>query len=194
MVSIKKPCLLNFNCRCIIISIILFNSFFSLAQSNKINWMTFSEAIEAQKKIPKKILMDVYTTWCGPCKLMDKNTFQNPDVVNYVNKYYYAVKFNGEGNEIIYFFNRTFKNPNYDPNRNGRNATHQLTQFLRVNGYPTVVFFSENADPIMPLVGYYKPQQIELFLKMIKQGDYQVFSKPEDFENYQKNFRPRFRG
>ena len=62
MVSIKKPCLLNFNCRCIIISIILFNSFFSLAQSNKINWMTFSEAIEAQKKIPKKILMDVYTT------------------------------------------------------------------------------------------------------------------------------------
>ena len=57
-----------------------------------------------------------------------------------------------------------------------------------------VVFFSENADPIMPLVGYYKPQQIELFLKMIKQGDYQVFTKPEDFENYQKNFRPRFRG
>ena len=44
------------------------------------------------------------------------------------------------------------------------------------------------------LVGYYKPQQIELFLKMIKQGDYQVFTKPEDFENYQKNFRPRFRG
>ena len=96
--------------------------------------------------------------------------------------------------ETVYFFNRTFNNPNFDPNRNGRNATHQLTQFLGVTGYPTVVFFSENADPIMPLVGYYKPQQIELFLKMIKQGDYQVFTKPEDFENYQKNFRPRFRG
>jgi len=46
----------------------------------------------------------------------------------------------------------------------------------------------------MPLVGYYKPKQIELYLKMIKQGDYQVFSKPEDFENYKKNFIPRFRG
>jgi hypothetical protein len=46
----------------------------------------------------------------------------------------------------------------------------------------------------MPLVGYQKPKQIELFLKMIKQGDYQVFSKPEDFENYKKNFVPRFRG
>ncbi len=184
----------SFFLRFICIFFILLNSLFSMAQSQKINWMTFAEAIEAQKTNPKKILMDVYTTWCGPCKLMDKNTFQNPDVVNYVNKYYYAVKFNGEGNEIIYFFNRTFNNPNYDPSRNGRNTTHQFTQFLGVNGYPTVVFFSENADPIMPLVGYYKPQQIELFLKMIKQGDYQVFSKPEDFENYQKNFRPRFRG
>ena len=29
---------------------------------------------------------------------------------------------------------------------------------------------------------------------MIKQWDYQVFSKPEDFENYKKNFVPRFRG
>ena len=194
MVSIKKTFFLRLNHYWLVTIIIFCIGFSSFAQSKKINWMTFAEAIEAQKKVPKKILMDVYTTWCGPCRLMDKNTFQNPDVVNYVNKYYYAVKFNGEGNETVYFFNRTFNNPNFDPNRNGRNATHQLTQFLGVNGYPTVVFFSENADPIMPLVGYYKPQQIELFLKMIKQGDYQIFTKPEDFENYQKNFRPRFRG
>ena len=57
-----------------------------------------------------------------------------------------------------------------------------------------MVFFSEDGDPIMPLVGYYKPKQIELYLKMIKQGDYQVFSKPEYFENYKNNFVPRFRG
>jgi len=35
---------------------------------------------------------------------------------------------------------------------------------------------------------------LELFLKMIKQGDYQVFSSPEDFETYRKTFRPKFRG
>ena len=39
----------------------------------------FGEAMEAQKKT-KKILVDVYTDWCGPCKLMDKKTFQNRDV------------------------------------------------------------------------------------------------------------------
>jgi thioredoxin-related protein len=165
-----------------------------ILHAQEIQWMNLAEAIEAQKKEPKKIFMDVYTDWCGPCKLLDKNTFQNPDVSRYISENYYAVKFNAEGQEVINFFDQTFTNPNFDPNRSGRNATHQFTQFLGVKGYPTMVFFSENGDPIMPVVGYQKPQQLELFLKMIKQGDYQVFSKPEDFENYKKSFRPKFRG
>ena len=163
-------------------------------QSQTIEWMSLAEALEAQKKEPKKIFMDVYTDWCGPCKLLDKNTFQNPDVSNYIRTHYYAVKFNAEGQEEINFFDQTYTNPKFDPNRKGRNATHQFTQFLGVKGYPTMVFFSETGDPIMPVVGYQKPQQLELFLKMIKQGDYQVFSSPEDFETYRKTFRPKFRG
>ena len=162
--------------------------------SQKIQWMSLNEARAAQKVKPKKIFMDVYTNWCGPCKLLEKNTFQNPDVSRYISENYYAVKFDAEGTDEIKFYNQTFSNPNYDPNRKGRNTTHQFTQFLGVKGYPTMVFFSEDGDPIMPLVGYYKPKQIELYLKMIKQGDYQVFSKPEDFENYKKNFIPKFRG
>ena len=87
--------------------------------------------------------MDVYTEWCGPCKLLDKNTFQNPDVSRYIIENYYAVKFNAEGMEEIKYYDQIFTNPNYDPNRKGRNATHQFTQFLGVKGYPTMVFFSE---------------------------------------------------
>ena len=72
---------------------------FSFAQ--QIQWMTLAEAIEAQKVNPKKIFMDVYTDWCGPCKLLDKNTFQNPDVSKYISEHFYAVKFNAEGQEEI---------------------------------------------------------------------------------------------
>lgn len=57
-----------------------------VSQAQEIKWMTMNEALAAQKKKPKKILMDAYTTWCGPCKLMDQKTFTNKDVVNYVNK------------------------------------------------------------------------------------------------------------
>ncbi len=175
-------------------TLIFFLLSFLTLQAQQIKWMSMEEALLAQKDEPKKIFMDVYTDWCGPCKLLDKNTFQNPDVSKYISENYYAVKFNAEGQEVIEFFDQTFQNPNYDPNRSGRNSTHQFTQFLGVRGYPTMVFFSENGDPIMPVVGYHKPQQLELYLKMIKQGDYQVFSKPDDFENYRKNFIPRFRG
>ena len=159
-----------------------------------IQWMTFGEALEAQKNNPKKILIDVYTDWCGPCKLMDKKTFQNRDVAAYISEHYYAVKFNAEGEETVSYFENTFTNPNYDPSRKGRNSTHQFTQFLGVKGYPTVIFISETGDLITPLVGYQKPQQIELYLKMIKQGDYMIFSKPGDFEKYRKSFRHKFRG
>jgi len=173
---------------------VTFSLLTNIVFSQKIQWMSLNEARAAQKVKPKKIFMDVYTNWCGPCKLLEKNTFQNPDVSRYISENYYAVKFNAEGTDVIKFYNQTFSNPNYDPNRKGRNTTHQFTKYLGVKGYPTMVFFSEDGDPIMPLVGYYKPKQIELYLKMIKQGDYQVFSKPEDFENYKKNFIPKFRG
>ena len=119
-------------------------SFWVKAQS--IKWMTFGRHWKLRKKSPKKIILDVYTDWCGPCKLMDKKTFQNRDVVPYITKYYYAVKFNAEGQETINYFGNTFTNPNYDSNRRGRNSTHQFTQFLGVRGYPTVIFISETGD------------------------------------------------
>lgn len=163
-------------------------------QAQEIKWMTFAEALEAQKAVPKKIIMDVYTSWCGPCKLLDKKTFANRDLARYVNEHFYAVKFNAEGNEEIRFYDQNYRNPNFDERRKGRNATHQFTQFLGVKGYPTMVFFSEDGDPIMPVVGYYTPQQLEPYLKMIKQGDYMVFQGPDDLENYLKSYIPRFRG
>ena len=65
---------------------IILSLFFSLSlTSQKVNWLSLEKAQELQKKVPKNIIMDIYTDWCGPCKLMDKNTFQNPDVAQYLN-------------------------------------------------------------------------------------------------------------
>ncbi|MGV6845549.1 MAG: thioredoxin family protein [Lutibacter sp.] len=161
--------------------------------AQEINWMSFEEAIAAQKKNPKKIMVDAFTVWCGPCKLLDKNTFHNADVVNYVNKNYYAVKFNAQGNETINFKGKTFTNPNFDPNKSGRNATHQLAYYYGVNAFPTILFIDEKADFIGPLVGYKTPQQLELFLKIFKTDDYKKIKSKDDFEKYISNFHNEFK-
>ena len=44
---------------------------------DKIEWLTLEEAFARNQKAPRKILIDVYTGWCGWCKVMDKKTFSH---------------------------------------------------------------------------------------------------------------------
>ncbi len=160
--------------------------------AQQVNWMSMEEALAAQKENPKKIFMDVYTTWCGPCKMLDKNTFSDKNVAEYLNKNFYPVKFNAEGNESITYQDFTYTNPNYQPDRKGRNSQHLLAHALKVNAYPTVVFFRENGDLIQGVPGYRTPQQLEIYLKMISSDDYMKITTPQAWEDYQKNFKYTF--
>ena len=162
--------------------------------AQEINWVTLEEAVVLQKKKPKKIMMDAYTSWCGPCKLLDKRTFHNQDVADYVNKYYYAVKFNAEGNEEITFNSKTYTNPNYDPAKaNKRNSPHQLSSYFSIRSYPTIVFISEKGELIFPLIGYKTPQQLELYLKMFKNDEHLDLKTQEAFNEYYTAFKPEFK-
>jgi thioredoxin-related protein len=164
----------------------------SSAIAQEINWVSFEEAVALQKKTPKKIMMDMYTVWCGPCKMLDKNTFQNKDVVAYVNKNYYAVKFNAEGNEVVSFKGATFENPNYDQAKaKRRNSSHELSRHFSVQAYPTLVFLDESADFIAPIRGYKTPQQLELYLKMFGDDSHKGMDT-EAFNVYFKAFKPEF--
>jgi thioredoxin-related protein len=132
---------------------------------DKITWYTLKEAIAAQQQNPKKILVDVYTDWCGPCKMMMKNTFTNPVIIAYVNEHYYPVKFNAEGPTPVTWKGVEYTNPTHDPNKTGRNGTHQLTyQLATVNGrvaYPTLVYIDEELNILTPVQGYHTPYQLE---------------------------------
>ncbi|NNF21897.1 MAG: DUF255 domain-containing protein [Saprospiraceae bacterium] len=123
----------------------------------EINWMTWSEAIEANKQTPKKIFVDVYTNWCGWCKKMDKTTFQDPKVVSALNQDFYAVKFNAEQKEAINFNGSDFKFVNQ-----GRRGVHQLAYALLDGrlGYPAFVFLDESFSRIMLSPGYKQPAQL----------------------------------
>ena len=77
--------------------------------SQQINWVSIEEAEKMNKEKPKKIMVDVYTDWCGWCKKMDKDTFSNPVIAEIINEHYYAVKLNAEGKDEIIFNGTTYK-------------------------------------------------------------------------------------
>ena len=79
------------------------------AETKRIKWLTIQEAYAATQKKPKKFVVDVYTDWCGWCKVMDRETFAKPAIVDYVNENYYAVKLNAEQTQDITLGKQTFK-------------------------------------------------------------------------------------
>ncbi|MBN2747029.1 MAG: DUF255 domain-containing protein [Bacteroidales bacterium] len=156
--------------------------FFSYSSNESIRWYSMQEALDLQQKAPKKIVVDVYTDWCGWCKRMDANTFSNAAVAAYMNKNFYPVKFNAEGNDTIKFKGRTFVNANYGKSR----STHSFTPVL-VNGkisYPVFVFISEKTQGITKVYGYQEVSKWMAWLRYIAKDKYrgQTFDQYYDAE------------
>jgi thioredoxin-related protein len=134
-------------------------------QAQEIRWMSLDEALAKQKKNPKPIFMEFYTDWFAQCKMFDANTLQNPEVAELINRNYYAVKFNAEGNSVVNFKGNSFNNPNFDPTRKGRNSAHELTTFLKVEGYPSIYILNRNGEVQEKTTGFKTPEELLRFLK-----------------------------
>lgn len=127
-------------------------------EGEKIMWLTWEEALQKQKENPKKIMVDIYTEWCGWCKRMNKSTFEDPKVIRYINENYYAVKFDAEYKEDIVFRERTFS---YVPK--GKRGYHALAAEITrgMLSYPTTVFLDENLKVIQAIKGYKNARDFE---------------------------------
>ncbi len=134
-------------------------------QAQEIKWMTFDQATAAQKKAPKPIFMDVYTDWCGPCKMLDKQTFREKAVVDYVNANFYAVKFNAEGNSEVNYKGQKYTNPQFEAGKQGRNSPHNFGMALKIQGYPTMIVLNEKGDISKNIVGFRDATQLMEELK-----------------------------
>ncbi|RAW01902.1 thioredoxin [Pseudochryseolinea flava] len=152
------------------------------APSAKVVWLTFSEAVEKSKTSKRPIFIDVYTDWCGWCKVMDKNTFSDPKVADLLNEKFYAVKFDAEQREDVVFNGQTFKFV-----ESGRSGYHQLAAALLNNklSYPTVVFLDENFGMISPVPGYRQAPEFHMIAQYVSGGHY----KSASLEDWKKDYK-----
>ena len=96
---------------------------------------TWEEVLAESKKQGKPIFVDAYTTWCGPCKAMAKNTFTKEEVGTFFNKHFISVKFDMEKTEGVKFGHK-----------------------YPVKAYPTLYFINDKGDVLKKVVGGQKPK------------------------------------
>ena len=151
--------------------------------AQEIHWMSIDDVQVAMKKQPRKVWIDVYTDWCGWCKRMDKTTFTNPQLIQYMNEHFYAVKLDAEQKADIRFMGKMFKFE--EGQRTNAFAVHLLGGADKLS-YPTSVFMEENFQAPQPIPGYQDVKTMEMLLKYLGEGLYKTTPFPE----FQQNFKP----
>lgn len=152
-------------------------SFHPGAPGAAINWVSIEEAVAMAEKDGKKIVVDVYTDWCGWCKVMDRQTYGNPKVAAYLNENFHAVKFNAEGKESLTIGETTYKFVNQ-----GRRGYHEYAAWLLGGqmSYPSTTFLDSDHSMIGAVPGFIKAGQ---FSQILEYTHTEAF-KTQSFQEY----------
>lgn len=98
---------------------------------------TWDEALALAKKENKLIFLDVYATWCGPCKVLKSKTFPDMEAGKYFNENFINVTLDGEKGEGI-----------------------KVARQLNVRAYPSLFMLNVSGEPIVYHAGYLKPDEL----------------------------------
>lgn len=148
----------------LLIFIFLFASHSASDQTqDRVNWITFEQLEDFLGHKPKKTLLYFTADWCVYCKKMDRNAFKDPEVLQILNKEYYAVKMDVGSRDTIRFDGREFYNEQAKTRRNG---VHQLPLLLasRKNkefSVPVLIILDNNFNQVQRKWTYLTTQDLK---------------------------------
>lgn len=153
----------------------------------QIKWNTINAANEANLN-GKLVFVDFYTSWCGWCKKMDRDTFTDTTVAKIMNRYYFPVKFDAESDAAIVWAGEQYKG---NPPMNGRRRPHEFAYAAlgKQMGFPSFAIFNSEKKLINVLPGYYSAKDFVIILWYFASGDYQKYP----YERYQQIFDSEIR-
>jgi thioredoxin-related protein len=136
----------------------------STAPGERLVWNELDPALAEARRAQKPLLVDVYTDWCGWCKRMDKTTYADPDVRDYVQGAFVPARVNAEDDK---------RKASYL----GKTRTYrQFADTFRISGYPTTLFLAPDGQLITQLPGYVKPGAFLTVLRYVAEGHYRTQS------------------
>jgi thioredoxin-related protein len=159
------------------ISTSIFAQHTSTVKKKEVEWLTIQEAYTRTQKEPRKTIIDVYTAWCGWCKVMDRETYTNSEVIDYLNKNFYMVKLDAESKQDIIIGNTKYI---FDEKSGANQAALALLQGKM--SYPTTVFLDAQYNMIQPLPGYLDAKAFHQIVTYLGED----YNKKEPFEQYKE--------
>ena len=145
---------------------------------------SFKEAEALQKKKPKKMLVNIYTGFCNSCIVMNKTTFVDTTLANYIDKHFYLVNFNAESADTVLFNNeKHFKQL--------VNGFPLNTFAVKIsNGrltFPSIVVLDEKMTLVEVLNTYQHPKNIKPVLVYFGSNIYKTKKWPDFIADYIKS-------
>lgn len=104
--------------------------------------LSWTEVKKLSQKLKKPVMIDMYTSWCGYCKKMDKTTFRDSSVAAYANKNFIPYKVDAEKGE-----------------------GPSIARTYGVRGYPTIVYVDYNGQTLGVKPGY---KSVPVFIQEMK--------------------------
>jgi thiol:disulfide interchange protein len=103
-------------------------------QFTEASWKEILKRAKAEKKV---IFLDAYASWCGPCKLLQKNVFTKKAVGDLYNGKFINVKMDMEKGE-----------------------GPALSQVYPLEAYPTLLYIDGNGRLLKKVLGYQSPEDL----------------------------------
>jgi thiol-disulfide isomerase/thioredoxin len=114
----------------------------SNASSQRLKFGAARERALAERKL---LLVDATAEWCGPCKMMDRTTWVDSDVVAWVRDHAIALQIDVD-------------------------AEKSFAQEFRITAMPTIIAFVDGAE-FDRVVGAKKPKELLAWLDAVKRGE-----------------------
>jgi thioredoxin-related protein len=120
----------------------------------KLDWLGFDAAAAQAREQNKHVIVDIYTSWCGWCKVMDRQTYGDPEVAAYLRSNFVLAKVNGESASTIHWKGQTL-------------TERQFARAVGVTGYPATYFLKPDAELLGGVAGYIKAPDFLIYARYV---------------------------